>query len=104
MKFKHSLAYAIRHYFVFLVLNCFLAGFASNAFLTLFVIGSIGGASLVLTATYLMLGGKQADPMVLGLGLAAVVLMLAGLGRAAFRAGFGFMDDVMDAKQDEPRK
>ena len=76
----------------------------SNAFLTLFVIGSIGGASLVLTATYLMLGGKQADPMVLALGLAAVVLMLAGLGRAAFRAGFGFMDDVMDAKQDEPRK
>ncbi|WDK04569.1 hypothetical protein [Xanthomonas campestris] len=76
----------------------------SNAFLAVFVIGSVCGASLVLTATYLMLGGKQADPMVLALGLAASVLLLAGLGRAAFRAGYGLMDDVMDPKQNNSEK
>ncbi|KHL62802.1 hypothetical protein LN565_01265 [Xanthomonas euvesicatoria pv. euvesicatoria] len=60
-------------------------------------------APLVLTAIYLMLGGKQADPMVLALGLAAGVLLLAGLGRAAFRAGYGLMDDVMDPKQNSQK-
>ncbi|MCC8489078.1 hypothetical protein LN572_04235 [Xanthomonas citri pv. fuscans] len=76
----------------------------SNAFLAMLIIGSVCGASLVLAATYLMLGGKHADPMVLALGLAAAVLVLAGLGRAAFRAGYGLMDDVMDPKQDNCQK
>lgn len=76
----------------------------NNAFLAMFVIGAVCGAALVLTATYLMLGGKQADPMVLALGLAAVVLVLAGLGRAAFRTGYGLMDDVMDPKQGNSHK
>ncbi|MFC0156267.1 hypothetical protein ACFFJ4_22635 [Xanthomonas dyei] len=51
----------------------------------------------------LTLGGAQADPMVLCLGMAAGVLLLAGLGRAAFRSGYGLMDQVLDPKQDQPR-
>ncbi|MBD5035001.1 hypothetical protein VWT76_16025 [Xanthomonas citri pv. citri] len=38
-----------------------------------------------------------------GAGLAAGVLVLAGLGCAGFRAGFGLMDHVMDHKQKTPR-
>ncbi|WP_349788520.1 hypothetical protein ABQZ63_021715 (plasmid) [Xanthomonas perforans] len=60
----------------------------STAFLTLFAIGAVCGASLVLNAIYLTLGGAQADPMVLALGLVAGVLLLAGMGRAAFSAGY----------------
>ncbi|WP_372371918.1 hypothetical protein [Xanthomonas axonopodis] len=76
----------------------------SNAFLAVFVIGAVCGASLVLAAIYLILGGKQAEPMVLALGLAAGALVLAGLGRAAFRAGYGLMGDPTDPKQDNSQQ
>ncbi|CAD0362988.1 hypothetical protein P2A78_20820 [Xanthomonas perforans] len=76
----------------------------SSAVLILFVIGAVCGASLVLTAIHLTLGGAQADPKVLALGLAAGVLVLAGLGRAAFCAGHGLMDDVVNPNQDNSRK
>ncbi|KLC44552.1 hypothetical protein IPT12_14610 [Xanthomonas perforans] len=74
----------------------------STAFLTLFAIGAVCGASLVLNAIYLTLGGAQADPMVLALGLVAGVLLLAGMGRATFSAGYDLLDDVMDSSKTTP--
>lgn len=39
-----------------------------------------------------------------GAGLAADMLVLAGLGCAGFRTGFGLMDHVMDYKQKNTEK